>query len=366
MNKPNTLSVAPRQLCDAISSFQAPTCDPLKVSPWVAMSLMQKAIRRGHEQLALRAASTLLHVSPERLWRRLGCISFEDVGLGDVVTVAIVTAALAGKRFRASLGGEWAVASFIVSRMVHAPKCRASDDLLLAAENHPDFEDTRLAFAFRSTDDLIRIATGADPLSIRALAAWYAIGTDRRPSPRLSSRQGDPTAVFDALRELIPTSVVDVAHEGFRKTGEVLCPFVALLWPLRQDQTATIENDDFPPEVLIGDVPGWAYDVYSREGRAALANFIEGRTETACWVRDHIPPRQRVAFLGGIVFRVEGGLVRSRLRWKTGDELRRNVDIECNGRHCRNASEILQLMKADIQILNDIRVQLIGGGEHVR
>ena len=96
-----------------------------------------------------------------------------------------------------------------------------------------------------------------------------------------------------------------------------------------------------------------------------LANFIEGRTETARWVRDHIPPRQRVAFLGGIVFRVEGGLVRKRLRWKTGDELRRMVDIECSGPHCRDASEILQLMKTDIPVLNGVRSELMEG-LHVR
>jgi hypothetical protein len=78
MNKPDILSIARQQLCDAISNFQTPTCDPLNVSPWIAMSLLQKAIRRGHEQLALRAAATLLRTSPERLWRRLGCISFED------------------------------------------------------------------------------------------------------------------------------------------------------------------------------------------------------------------------------------------------------------------------------------------------
>ena len=224
MSKPDILSIARQQLCDAISNSQSSTCDPLKVSPWIAMSLLQKAIRRGHEQLALRAAATLLHVSPERLWRRCGCIAFEDIGVADLDTVGIVTASLAGKRFRANLGGEWTVASYIVSRAVHAPKCRAADDLLLAAENHPDFEDTRLTFAFRSTDDLIRIATGADPLPIRALAAWYALGTDRRPSPRLSSRQGDPAPVFNALQEAaIPSAVVEIAHEGWRKTGEVLC-----------------------------------------------------------------------------------------------------------------------------------------------
>jgi hypothetical protein len=331
------------------------------------MSLMQKAVRRGRNQLALQAAATLLHRSPERLWRRLGCTAFEDVGVADLDMVGIVTAALAGKRFRASLGGEWRVTACIVSRMVHAQKCRAADDVLLAAENHPLFERARTELASRTTDDLMHIATGVDPLPIRALAAWFAIGTDSRPSPRLLSRRGDPTAIFNALRETqIPAAVVEIAREGFRKAGEVLCPFVALLWPILQDQTATVENDDFAPEVMIGDVPGWAYDVYSREGRAALANFIESRTETARWVRDHIPSRQRVAFLGGIVFRVEGGLVRKRLRWKTGDELRRMVDIECNGLHCRDAAEILQLMKTDIPILNDVRSQLIGRGEHVQ
>jgi hypothetical protein len=201
MNKPNILGIARQQLCEAISNFQTRTCDPLKVSPWIAMSLLQKAIRRGHEQFALRAAATLLHISPERLWRRCGCIAFEDVGVADFDTVAVVTSALAGKRFRASLGGEWAVASWIVSRMVHAPKCRAADDLLLAAENYPAYGRARLEFADRTTADLIGIATGSAPLPIRALALWHGIGTDRRPSPRLRPRRGDPTAIFDALSE---------------------------------------------------------------------------------------------------------------------------------------------------------------------
>jgi hypothetical protein len=319
MNKPNILGIARQQPRDAISNVLTPSCDPLKVSPWIAMSALQKAIRRGREQLALRAAATLLHISPERLWRRCGCIAFEDIGVADLNTVAIVTAALAGKRFRASLGGEWAVASCVVSKMVQAPKCRAADDLLLAAEYHRDFEDARLQFAFSRTVDLMRIATGVDPLPIRAIAAWFAIGTDRRPSSRLPSRRGDPTAMFNAMREIIDPGVVEIAQAGFRRTGEVLAPFFGLLWPARQHQTATVEDDEFPPELMIREVPGWAYDVYSREGRAAIAKFIEARTETARWVRNHIPPRQRVAFLGGIVFRVEGGLVRKRLRWKTGD-----------------------------------------------
>jgi replication-associated recombination protein RarA len=55
------------------------------------MSLMQKAIRRGRKDLALQAAATLLDGSPERLWRRLGCTAFKDIGIGNLDTVAIVT-----------------------------------------------------------------------------------------------------------------------------------------------------------------------------------------------------------------------------------------------------------------------------------
>lgn len=83
MNKPDILSLARQQLCEAISKSQPKPCNPLKISPWIAMSTLQKAIRRGHEQLALRAAATLLRDAPERLWRRCGCIAFEDIGVAD-------------------------------------------------------------------------------------------------------------------------------------------------------------------------------------------------------------------------------------------------------------------------------------------
>jgi hypothetical protein len=150
------LNAAREQLTQVVAEFDPPIFNPIDVSPWIAMALLQKAIRRGHMQLALRAAATLLHQSPERLWRRIGCIAFEDVGVGDLDAVGLVTAGLAGKRFRSSNGGEWKVASFVVCRMAWAAKCRAADDLLLTSENHPDFAQARADLASRSTDDLIR------------------------------------------------------------------------------------------------------------------------------------------------------------------------------------------------------------------
>lgn len=320
------------------------------------MSALQKAIRRGRNDIAQSAAASLLRSAPDRFWRRCGVTAFEDIGVADLDTVFVVTAALAGKRFRARLGGEWRVASAIASRMVQAAKCRAADDLLLAAEGHPTYERARFDLAALPTDDLLRIACGSGPLPERALAVWYVIGTDRRPSRHLQPRRGEPQAVFDALCEAgLPHSVVEIAREGIRRVGEVLCPFVALLSPAKQREDGIITDDDFPPETMIGPVPSWAFDMYSREGQLALRVFLQGRSEAARWVRDHSPPRQRVSFLGGIVFRLEGGCVRSRLRWPTADELRRQVDVECAGPHCPDATEILNLMRADIALLNEVR-----------
>ena len=44
---------------DSLPSFK-----PMNISPWLAMSLMQKAIRRGREEIALWAAATLLNQAP--------------------------------------------------------------------------------------------------------------------------------------------------------------------------------------------------------------------------------------------------------------------------------------------------------------
>src|ERR1700693_6394726 len=101
MERVPVISVAREELAEAVGSGSISLPSPIACSPWVAMSLMQKAIRRGREDLALRAAATLLRDSPERLWRRAGIIAFEDMGVADLATVAQVVAALGGKAFRA-------------------------------------------------------------------------------------------------------------------------------------------------------------------------------------------------------------------------------------------------------------------------
>jgi hypothetical protein len=155
--------------------------------------------------------------------------------------------------------------------------------------------------------------------------------------------------------------MVEIAREGFRKTGEVLCPFVALLMAEHPSETAIVTDDEFPPETMIGDVPSWAFDNYTREGRATYAQFLRTDRASARWIRGRVSPSRQIALLGHVVFRVEGGVVRTRLRWKLADELRRLVDFECVGLESREAIEIADLGRADIPVLNEVRAELHGG-----
>jgi hypothetical protein len=170
----------------------------------------------------------------------------------------------------------------VPSELCRALKCRAADDLLMACELHPAYAEARAQLPYLTARDLITVATGQGSIHERALALWYALGTDRDRS-NLVSRRGEPRLVFDHLCEAgWPHSIVEIAREGFRRTGIMLCPLVALL-SHEPNQATQSQSDKLPPEEMIGSVPTWAADLYSREGRAALARFLQTDAAAAQW-----------------------------------------------------------------------------------
>jgi hypothetical protein len=196
VNGPEILHLIRRDLQRAIACGGGPpTPQPMDASPWVAMSAMQKAIRRGREDLALSAAATLMRDAPEKLWRRIGCIAYEDVGLATLEAVGLATAALGGKQVRAALGGEWAVASCVVNELCRVPKCRAADDLLMGRELHPAYAEARAKLPDLTARDLIAVATGR---RLRRGAGIGALVRPRNGSTSVDAGQparGNPTCV---------------------------------------------------------------------------------------------------------------------------------------------------------------------------
>lgn len=328
----------------------------LPIGPYVAASLLQKAIRRGRLALALQAAATLLAKDPPRLWRRLACIAAEDVGLGDLNALGLATAALA-KRRRVEAGGDWLSACCVAAALAAAPKCRSADDLLMTVRLHPAFGDSRAALGALPVAELIKIVLSAEPLLERALALCAALGVDWR-ARRSAERRVAAQTLFDAFNGAgWSWSLVEIARQNFARTGELLAPLVVLLSREAKEPVA-IEADEAPLEAMIGPVPAWAYDLYSREGRAALALFLRGGAPSAAWLRRQVPFHQRLGVLGHALFRIEGGLVDNRLKWPLGEWLRREVDVACAGPGCKDVSELLALVKVDISRLNAVRAEL--------
>ena len=363
IDEPDVLSAFREQLAIGIARHDGiPRFEPLETTPWIAMSVLQKSVRRGRTGLALQAAATLQLDAPDKLWRRCGGIAFEDVGVADLDVVGMATAGLAGKRARAALGGEWSVASFIVEVMAGAPKCRTTDDLLMSVELHPGLAGPRRNLPAFSNDQLRRFILGTGSLQERATALWYLLGTDRRPSKHLAMRRGEPALAFDVLDELgAPLTAVALAREGFRRTREVLCPFAALLLVDDERPSGPAEDDALPPETMIGSVPAWALDQYTREGRIAFGRFLRTGCRAARRLCSLVPAGRRLDALGSLVFSAEGGLLTRRIRWPLGDELRRRFDTECHGIDASAAVELLDLLKADIPVLNRVRAEVMGG-----
>lgn len=158
MPKPDILEFYKDSLGGLVAARPTPPLPkPINTTPWIAMSFMQKAIRRGNGPAALMGAATLLRDAPERLWRRVGCVALEDIGVADIECLGLVTAALAGKADRGKLGGEWAVASLIIERMAGAAKNRSADDLLMTITGLPSLADERKNFATLSDQRLHQI-----------------------------------------------------------------------------------------------------------------------------------------------------------------------------------------------------------------
>jgi hypothetical protein len=116
---------------------------PLVADRYVALSALQKAIRRGYEDLALRAAMNLMIGGPHAIWRRLGIIAFEDIGVGNIDAVGWVTVVIGRPEVRKRLGGEWKVADFLIRILCRSAKCRATDDLVHLIERDPALAELR-------------------------------------------------------------------------------------------------------------------------------------------------------------------------------------------------------------------------------
>jgi hypothetical protein len=326
-------------------------------SDWICKSALQKGIRRNEPEIAIRAAATLFKAAPESVWRRIGIAAFEDVGIGDFQSASLTVAGLAGKRWRAEVGGEWRVASYLIRRLCAATKCRAVDDLFMIAENHLKLAKLRLDMAAGTIADSLALLHRAKTIEERAVAVWSTTAFLR--DAQLKRNYRDPFILLEEFTNLgVPAHVLDICAENYKKTREALPLLFPLIW-LAKPACGEELDDELPPQRFVNGVPLYSHDRFTREGKEAFRRFLLTDCKSATWIKTNIPRSGQIDLLGLAVFAVEGGEMRKRLRWALADSLRTTWQRDCLSRHCPDGTEILALLRADIEILNDVRASCL-------
>ncbi len=348
-------------LSEALAKAEEPTPPiPLVADRYIALSTFQKAIRRGHEDLALRAAASLMIGGPHAIWRRLGIIAFEDIGVANIDAVGWATVLIAKPEIRKRLGGEWRVADFLIRNFCRSAKCRATDDLVHLIERDPALANLRDELPGLSLRDRIRLATdGTAGIEAQGLATWFSIGSDRIASFALTPVSGCPENTFDALRDAdYPGSAVEIGRMGLKRTGCIIAGMFPLLYGARGTEKHPTQDDPFPAETMIGSIPSWVLDAHTRSGLAAFGRYRRRSERMKAFLAEHANLSANLnRLVGGLVFHFESGMLKNRLIWDEGTRLRRAADMMQVGLPPEAVPEALSILRDEIDLLNRCRVE---------
>jgi len=342
----------------------APRPRPLSIDPWVASSLLQKAIRRGDVDLAERAAFTLSRHRGQGIWRRLIAIAFEDVGVGSVDALIQTTTACTTAAWRLRAGGDELALRIVVRGLAEAPKDRSADHLICAAHDHPTLEEDRREVGAMWPPQRIKcVAETTSSLPKRAIAAWYASGVEWGTDRRIG--RGDLGALMGTFRDLgVPSDLVSATHIAAMRTREPIVVMTPLVW-LASEKGGGHHVVDCPVPLVtvIGEVPAYALDKHTAPGKAAIHRFARECPAVRDALAAHVPDYRANDAACMAAFYADATPVARRFDWDGSAELERlgtENDMLKVGVSREGVWPVLEVVRDNLEQLNAIRAQVIG------
>ena len=352
---------------------------PLPCDRWVAMSALQKAIRRGQVETAKRAVRTLLVTGKvEAVWKRLLIIGFEDIGLGSLDALLMVCALASEKAIRAEYESELAALDAVVIELCQAPKDRSADLLYSIAKFDPALSGFRSMLDGKSdAERLGLLAQRSLSLYERAALVLHIVNA------RGKVTAGTVTEVLASLGGVAPegvrsgsaTSGSSVTHDklsghkltGHKRTGDKLTPgrdsepkvtgaivddllrcfaglgvsdtllamikvsaykaqepMCLMMMPLWLDQRIRIDRPSSKPSTYPASKPAWqlehgvpvaALDGFTRLGRKAISIFAAD-TEAVRACVEALPKQHVAAAMRLAVFYADSAVTYPALNWQ--------------------------------------------------
>jgi hypothetical protein len=332
----------------------------LKLDPWAASSLLQKAIRRGEVDLAKSAASLLHRYRGVAVWRRLIIIAVEDIGIADLDLVAEVVQLATNKEVRAILGSDADLLSDVCSRLAGVPKDRSADYLISAATLTPAVLRERRRMLHLETEELLDTAANAAlPLIDRAIAALLACteAADQSrlriaPLERLLASVDAPESLGSALLALT------------RAPTELFVLMLPLLWSAwqRAGGVSHVVAQNPPEPEYVGSTPLYVFDKHTAVGKLAIAIFARTNTSVRGKLARYVSSFQSTAVAEIAAFYADAAPVTRRLEWAEGLHLEHaglRADMMAVGSPLEGVEPIINAVRGNLADLNAIRKRLL-------
>lgn len=142
---------------------------------WLLSSAVQKLIRRGRAEQAVKTALALHALDPAYLPRRLPIVAFEDISIGDLGVCFDILHVFGRQRFAANTSEieQRQILANLVHRLARSVKSRSACDILCLAYADPGLPDARLAKA--SEKCLIKVAADRNAADTRRALALHLL-----------------------------------------------------------------------------------------------------------------------------------------------------------------------------------------------
>ena len=324
---------------------------PVHVDPehrWRIRSSLQKAVRRGQPERAVRMALALHRLDRRYVWRAISTIAVEDVGIGAPDAVFWATAAQRAG-FRKAVG-ELPLLIALTRRMTTAVKSRSAIELaFVTGTGEPEM--FRL-FGGMTTSQLLDRFAGSDPYE-----AYAALSVLRGIVPKAYRiRPPDQRGIAVAREMLTEQMDRDLARAAraalFNPLDEMSLGFVVAA---RLPQGDTERHDAMPESRLIDGYPAETFDQHERLGRQALGQFARSLSPLSPALASLSPGTARAA-VADAVFVVEGQCLDHWLGGHDFDRLRSEADSYSLTRHGLSAEAGRNVRRLVSAALPDLHV----------
>ncbi len=329
---------------------------------WIALSSLQKSIRRGALEPATAAAEALWN-DPSRLLDRLLVIVLEDIGVGSVEVLREVIELATDRTWRRKLPDKGrAITLGLVERLCAATKSRFADEILAIAQLEPALGPARSELAMASNEQLVDYIAASDDVGVRALASWFLAGTARYPLDDIPRRQGDLAAVWETARASgVPADLVHLLGRAARRMHWPLAVLLPLAYVSNARETPIEVVQDTSYESWRG-LPLYALDQFTRRGLGAIGRWLTGCLELQEILQAAAPKPAWTKITRYAVFAVESQVCSRHLMWpEQRDVLRRSMLAELTGRGmtAEYVDTLLACATANMPALNDCRRDLL-------